>query len=243
MLLILVGACGFMPQSGEVQPDAQSGSGSSTPPPQMTTDASFLTPCHSQLPGVVLCLDFEDSALDPIARDSSGGDHDAATSNVTPIPRGAQQAAMVTSNSSITVPQSSALDLAGPLSIELWIEAPASDQDDIIFQHDNGFGVDFNHAPGCFVNHSSDVWAPSPLAAGWHHVACTWDGSTIHTYVDGAIVACAGMHTSLQAKSARVEISMPFSGSIDDIHLYNRALEPPEVQLLAGTISTAITCP
>jgi hypothetical protein len=242
LLVVLLGACGFMPQSADVQPDAQSGSSSSVMPPP-TTDASLPTSCHSQLAGVVLCLDFEDATLDPTAHDSSGGGHDAATSNVSPIPRGAQQAAAVTSASSIKVPESSALDLSGPLSIEMWVEGSSTIEDDTLFQHDDGFGIDFNHSPGCFVNDSDDVWAPSPLPAGWHHVACTWDGSTIRTYVDGGVVACAGMHETLNARSAQVEISAPFTGALDDIHLYSRALEPTEVQLLAGTITTAVTCP
>jgi hypothetical protein len=240
VLLILVGACSFAPQTADVQPDAQSGS---SVPPSPTTDAGSFAICHSQLEGVVLCLDFEDATLDPIAHDSSGGGHDADTSGVSPTARGAQQAASVTSASSITVHQSSALDLSGPLTIELWIEGASTNGYQTIFQHENGFGIDFDHAPGCYVNDSQDVFAPNPLPSGWHHVACTWDGTTIRTYLDGAVVACASMHASLQAQAVPVEISEPFTGGIDDIHLYDRALIPAEIQVLAGTVTTAVDCP
>src|SRR5580704_6235057 len=108
-------ACGFNPRTLEVQADAQTPT--PTPAPPLTPDAAQqLAPCHSQLPGVVLCFDFESSSLDPTILDASSGHHDAIDSAVDPMTRLTQQAAMVSDASSITVPASPQLDLLGPLS-------------------------------------------------------------------------------------------------------------------------------
>ncbi len=238
-LLIVLSACGFNPRTLEVQPDAQTSDSMSTP----TTDAAQqLAPCHSQLPGLVLCFDFESSSLDPTILDASAGHHDASDSAVDPMTRLTQQAAMVSDASSITVPASPQLDLLGPLSIELWLEAGQQEEDTTILQHDNDFGIDFHHAPGCFINDSDDLWAPS-WSAGWHHVGCTYDGTTLRTYVDGSVVACSNVNAAGSIHSTPINIGMNYAGGLDDVHLYDRALAPQELQVLAGVTSGATGCP
>lgn len=71
----------------------------------------------------------------------------------------------------------------------------------------------------------------------WHHVAGTWDGTTIRVYVDGVqdgALAHSGSLQSGQTNDAfigRAETSNPgyFAGRIDDARLYDRALSPQEI--------------
>jgi hypothetical protein len=237
-LLFIASACSFSASSLDVQPDAQgSDAGSPAAPPVDAPNAA----CHSQLAGLVLCFDFEDPSLDPSIRDSSTGGHDATAANVAPLARSQQQAAMVGSSSSITVPESSALDLAGPLSLELWLDPATAAQRDTVLSHSVDYGMDFDGLPGCYVV-DAEAWAAQALPPGWHHVACTFDGGTIRVYVDGSVVGCASARPP-QAHAAEIGISERFSGGIDDVHLYDRALAAGEVQALAGVTSGTTTCP
>jgi hypothetical protein len=246
-LYLLLGisiGCAFNPTELGVQRDAQSSGSGSSQPVAPTPDAfvpTQIAACHSQLEGVVLCLDFEDASLDPTVHDSSGQDHDASSSNVTAMPRQAQQAAMVSESSSIVVAAAASFDLSSALTIELWFDPAQTQEDNTIIEHGNDFGVDFDRSTGCFAA-GEEVWAPDDLSPGWHHIGCTFDGRTIVAYVDGAIVACEGTSPS-NVESRPIELADRVVGGIDDVHLYNRPLTPPEIQLLAGTISPDVSCP
>jgi hypothetical protein len=242
VLLAVVTGCAFNPTELGVQTDAQSsGSGSQQPVAPDAFVPTQLAACHSQLEGVVLCLDFEDASLDPTVRDSSGEGHDGTTSGVTAMPRQSQQAAMVSTSSSIVVAAAASFDLTSALTIELWFDPAQTQENNTIFQHGDDFGIDFDHSTGCFAG-DDEVWAPDNLAPGWHHIACTYDGKTIVSYVDGAIVACRDADPD-GVESRPIELADNVVGGIDDAHLYNRPLVPTEIQLLAGTISPDVSCP
>lgn len=243
VVLVLVSACGFAPTGLEVQADAQ-GSSSATPPGSAPADAPAQTTfaaCHSQLPNLVLCFDFEDHSFAPTVHDSAGG-LSATTANVDVMSRAGQQAAMVDHASSITVPEAPVLDIVGAVSVELWLDPTTAGQDDTVISHSADYGIDFDYAAGCYIG-DYEAWAPNTLPSGWHHIACTFDGSTIETYVDGVLVACAQGQGRPTPHTAEIGISEQFSGGIDDVHVYSRALAPTEIQSLAGVTSGATSCP
>jgi len=240
VLAVLASACGFAPTGLEVQADAQ-GSSSATPPPPGDATPTPLAACHSQLANLVLCFDFEDPAFAPTVRDSVGG-LEATTANVDVMSRAHQQAAMFDQASSITVPEAPTLDIVGPVSVELWLDPATVSQDDTVISHSADYGIDFNYEVGCYIG-DDEAWAPDVLPSGWHHIACTFDGATIETYVDGALVACASGQGRATAHTAEIGISERYSGGIDDVHVYNRALVATEIQGLAGVTTGNATCP
>lgn len=82
-----------------------------------------------------------------------------------------------------------------------------------------------------------------PNAVGiWHHVAGTFDGTTLITYLDGVMVTSrAGLLPSPYAddpfmigcdRDAGVEQSN-FDGTIDEVKLYDRVLSAAEIAVLA----------
>ncbi|MHC4251393.1 MAG: LamG domain-containing protein, partial [Planctomycetota bacterium] len=92
-------------------------------------------------------------------------------------------------------------------------------------------------------NGSSDVSiaSPSTLTDGaWHHLAASWNirGNAI-LYVDGANVAQAPHDADALSLRARICLGRPdlstryYSGLLDDVRIYNRALHPMEVRALA----------
>jgi hypothetical protein len=91
----------------------------------------------------------------------------------------------------------------------------------------SGAGASYNTAPTRNVDDGN-----------WHFIAGTYDGTTIRTYVDGAqddsLVISGG---ALSSTTNVVDIggyctghSNQYSGTVDDVRVYNRALSASEIQ-------------
>jgi len=75
----------------------------------------------------------------------------------------------------------------------------------------------------------------------WHHVAVTWDGSTVTLYVDGNSVGTTPLSGTYQdpGKNTYVgKFNWPVNynphGKIDDVRIYDHALTPDEIDALAS---------
>jgi glucose/arabinose dehydrogenase len=78
--------------------------------------------------------------------------------------------------------------------------------------------------------------APDPLPAGaWSHITTTYDGAAIRTYVNGVLAATTGYSGNVTASSGVLRIGGNsvwgefFSGLMDDVRIYSRALSATEV--------------
>ena len=100
--------------------------------------------------------------------------------------------------------------------------------------------VDFTRDNGTFV---SGTFADT----NWHHLACTYDATTRQrvVYVDGQGWAASGSN-AIQGSGAFNIGRVPwgegyFSGNIDDVRVYNRALSEQAVKwIAAGNLDTAL---
>ena len=95
------------------------------------------------------------------------------------------------------------------------------------------------------------VFSPGPLADGrWHHAAATWDFSRkkAELFIDGVSAGTEINPNIIHPPSKQTEKSLsagllhyagrdrfPFTGSVDEIRIYNRILTPDEIRILAGT--------
>jgi len=82
-----------------------------------------------------------------------------------------------------------------------------------------------------------DAFGPSVVLNKWQMGTFTYDGATLKLYFGGVLVAStAGSATLTSANDlligSRVLNSNRFTGSIDDVRIYNRALSPQEIQQL-----------
>ncbi len=75
----------------------------------------------------------------------------------------------------------------------------------------------------------------------WHHVAGTYDGSELKTYVDGILgvtVAHVGLIDvqihNLTIGNNSQESGRYYDGTIDEVNIYNRALSKAEIRFLVG---------
>ena len=94
------------------------------------------------------------------------------------------------------------------------------------------------------------VTGPLPTAGAWHHVAGTYDGTTMRLYEDGLLVASAAATGSIATTAGPLVIgdkpgsSVPgdhFVGSVDSIEVDNFALTSNQVADLVGRAPSAPT--
>ena len=86
------------------------------------------------------------------------------------------------------------------------------------------------------------VIGPAATAGAWQHVAGTWDGATMRFYVNGAVVGSTQMPDVVFDGNPILVggdengggATSYFPGGIDDVRLYDRALTPAEILLLAS---------
>jgi hypothetical protein len=95
-----------------------------------------------------------------------------------------------------------------------------------------------SQAPSVGISASaSNLVAPSPLATNtWTHLAATYDGSTIRLYVNGtqsaSRVQAGAITTSTQALTigGNPLFGAYWTGAIDEVRVYGRALSAGEIQ-------------
>jgi hypothetical protein len=83
----------------------------------------------------------------------------------------------------------------------------------------------------------------------WHHIACTYDGTTKKMYIDGNLDASQTATGTLGTSTYNViiggtertdSLERSWNGKIDDVRIYSRALSHSEILTLAGKPSSII---
>jgi PKD repeat protein len=147
-------------------------------------------------------------------------------------------------NSVVTVPDSSSLNLAVAVTLEAWVFPTAlnGDYQSIITKPvDSAFsGISYVLHGGsrpsslpsfAIAGMSANLLGTSILPLNtWTHLAGTYDGTTVRLYVNGAQVATRVQSGSISSGNEALRIGMGWSGVIDDVRIYNRALSASEVQ-------------
>ena len=194
-----------------------------------------------------------DGYADDIINDNAGTLRGSATF----APGQIDQAFSVDGNagSFVEVPDAPNLNFSptSPISVDLWAfrntAAPA--QHLLGKRHDCGYsGFDINYQMGFdsrdgaglfFGAHQGGVTTGVDLPlATWTHLAATFDGTTFRFFIDGQ-PAGVGYGTlglefavplTIGTSGTCHEAGQGFSGSIDDVELYDRALTPSEIEAI-----------
>ena len=99
-----------------------------------------------------------------------------------------------------------------------------------------------NNTPAPTDNVQSPVAGPSIWDGNWHHVAGTYDGARVRLYVDGLEIGTGtptsldinydvnGSHDLFFGNFFGTPGTFGFTGQIDEVSIYNRALNPDEIQ-------------
>ena len=99
-------------------------------------------------------------------------------------------------------------------------------------------GTDTGSRPSAHVFTTGDLGLLGPSAlplSTWSHLAMTWDGLTVRVYVNGAQVSSSALAGTAMTSTSPLRIGgngvWPewFSGVIDEVRVYNRALSAAEI--------------
>ncbi|HEX5474931.1 MAG TPA: LamG-like jellyroll fold domain-containing protein [Vicinamibacterales bacterium] len=146
----------------------------------------------------------------------------------------------------VTIADSASLHLTTGMTLEAWVMTPApNDWRAVILKERSGglayalYASDTSGRPSGYIHRSDDIGATSSsvLPAGtWVHLATTYDGATLRTYVDGLQTGSRSVTGSIIASTQALRVGGDsiwgeyFQGTIDELRVYNRALSAAEIQ-------------
>lgn len=202
----------------------------------------------SDAPGLVAWWTLDEQSDSPVALDWSGHGLGGIIKNAQRAPGLAGQA-LVCQSGSVTVPNNPALSLTTALTVECWVKTDLAGQDNkwLVNRVYSG-GIDTGYRLGvlagmpCFevpqTSWSHHLKGNKPLPTGrWVHLAGTFDGQIMRLYMDGEEVGTMDRPGPAKANdfplclgSYEAGHAAYFTGLLDEVRLYDRALTGEEVR-------------
>ncbi len=164
-------------------------------------------------------------------------------------------------SSLVTVANSASLALTSGATLEAWVRPTtvSSAWRDVIYKANDNYYLEATSsngsrpAGGAIVGSSNlEAYGTAALTANaWAHLAMTYDGATMRLYVNGAQVSSTARTGTIATSTNALTIggdtifNQRFSGLIDEVRVYNRALAVAEIQTdmntPIGATSTSIS--
>jgi len=203
--------------------------------------------------GLVAAYGFEETA-GTVVRDASGSGHHGTIHGAARAPgRFGRALSFDGVNDVVTVADAATLD-SPHVTVSAWVfptalsgwrtavmkEAPAG-MVYSLYAHDNAPSPAMTVGMSG-VDHSASGVAPLPLNT-WSHLAATYNGATVRLFVNGTLVMTSAIRGTLPASANPLRIGGNalwgeyFSGTIDEVRVYNRALSAAEI---SGDMSRAV---
>ena len=202
------------------------------------------------LPGIVAAYGFDEGS-GTTAADRSGNANTGTLANATWAGASAGKFGNALSfngtNAWVTVNSSSSLTLTTGMTAEAWVNPTAlgNAYRAVIFREQPGNEVYSLYADQAgsqfptgevYVNGYKDANGTAVLPLNsWTHLAETYDGSSVRLYVNGTLVSTTAAAGSLASSTSPLRIGGNsiwgeyFSGLIDEVRVYNRALSAAEI--------------
>ncbi len=103
-----------------------------------------------------------------------------------------------------------------------------------------GYGIGYSFALGQNANHlgvtgyGMDIWDIDSVVIGeWSHLCASYDGAIGYLYINGTLRNSLARSWNTGASAAYIGRQVPvteyLNGSVDEIRVYNRALDPSEI--------------
>ena len=142
----------------------------------------------------------------------------------------------------VSIPATSTLNVGDDFTIEAWVKRGSSKTGatEVIASKQNGSWVlMFNESDQLTLRRSNVANVATATIAttdtGWHYVAATKNGPSVHLYIDGKDVTGPVANQTMENNNEPMEIGQSsnnayFNGSIDEAALYNQALPPAQIE-------------
>jgi hypothetical protein len=196
--------------------------------------------------GLVLAYGFEETA-GTVASDASPAKNEGTVNGATRTASGRFGRALSFDgiNDRVDVPDAASLDLTNAMTLEAWVRPSSNSgwQTALLKERGTTGHVYALYASNgatpiteSYLTSYNGATAPSPLALNtWTHLASTYDGTTLRLYVNGTQVATKAFSGAMAATASPLRIGGNavwgeyFSGLIDEVRVYNRALSATEI--------------
>jgi hypothetical protein len=215
---------------------------------QATSSAVPVTVTGGTSAGLVAAYGFnEGSGL--TVNDTSGNANTGAITGATWSTGGRFGGALSFNGTSnwVTVNDAASLDLTTGVTLEAWVNPAAlgSVWRTVVLKEQPGglvyalyANTDSSRPSGhVFTAAEHDTRGTAAVAANtWTHVATTYEGTTLRMFVNGVQVSAAAVSGSIRVSTGVLRIGgnavwgEHFSGLIDEVRIYNRALSAAEIQ-------------
>jgi len=218
-----------------------------------------ITVSNTQLSGLVAAYAF-DEAGGTTAGDSSGQGNTATLNNgVALVPgKNGGAASFDGVNDYITIPNSAATNISGSaLTLSMWINPqPIASGDSVVIgkfwnttmsspYYQYGLELSGGNRTDFIVGTASGQRVASTGTTlpynQWSHLAITFDGAQVRTYVNGTLVNTQALAVTITARGNPIRIGADastaqfYKGMLDDLRIYNRVLTQAQVQTDAAT--------
>ena len=147
-------------------------------------------------------------------------------------------------NDLVNVADSNLLDLTSAMTLEAWVRPTVSTSWRTALFKERSAGLSYalysagSAQPSGYISSGPDHSVTGPTALptnAWSHLAMTYDGTTMRLYVNGSQVASAPQTAVAMTSNLPLRLggntvwSEYFSGLLDDVRIYNRALSAAEI--------------
>ena len=211
-------------------------------------------PAFAVAEGLVAYWTFDEGSGDE-TQDLTGNGHDGELQNGVEWTEGAFHSALAFDDPAeyVLVPDRDDLDLADAVTYSLHFKPMGdltsrrlmvkNDAVFVIFDFGNPLSIDFLVKPNNdFAESTTTDWEEGR----WYHFAGTFDGSELRVYVDGVLEGETPNNVPIPPSDLDLWIGADdfgrptdaFPGAVDDVRIYNRALDESEVrEAMSGPLS------
>ena len=207
--------------------------------------ASATTPAAPA--GVVAAYGFDEGSGSTVT-DTSGNGNNGTIANTTWATSGEFGKALQFNGSSsvVTIPDSASLHLSSGMTLEAWVNPSTVDSAwrDVVYKGNDNFYLEAT-SPNAAIPDAgtiaggsyADAFGNAALPANtWSYLTETYDGSTLRLYVNGTQVAATAHTGAISTSTNPLQIGgdsiygQYFTGMIDEVRIYNRALTATQIQ-------------
>ena len=238
---------GLLPNTSySYQVKATDAAGNFSPYSNIATTTTLAT-----IPGLVAAYSFDEGSGTTVSDSSGNGNNGTLTSTAWTSSAVYGNALLFNgTNSLITINDSASLHLTTGMTLEAWVNPSVVSNAwrDVIYKGNDNYYLEAtsgSNAPagGATVSGADVITlgTGSLTANAWSHLAFTYDGTTFRIYVNGALVASQSHAGTILTSANPLQIGgdtlfgQYFTGTIDEVRVYNQALTQAQIQADMGT--------